>query len=92
MRTEKVDCTLSDCKVVGERTEYHSIDYIFAFAPTVVRYFSDGRVIIDFDPPVDCEHRIDYDEHVHYLYCAPALSDVRLEFDKDGNPYLVEED
>lgn len=92
MRAEKVECTLSDCRVVGDHTEYHTVDLVFAYAPTVVRYTSRGEVTIEFDPPVDCERRYDPELEVSYLYCAPALSRTRIEFDRDGTPYLVEEE
>ena len=90
MRADSVRCNGGQCVVEGEGTLHATVDYVFAYTPTVVRYTADGTLYARFDPPVECERRDDFEQGVSYLYCAPQLLPTRIEF-YDGEPYLVEE-
>ena len=75
----------------GEFSASADVDYVFAYTPTAVRYGADGSLLAQFDPPVECDTFMDYETNVRYIYCAPAISRVRLDW-STGEPYLVEGD
>lgn len=90
VRAERVRCEGNRCVAIGDRTLHATVDYVFAYTPVFVRYSSPDVVDMEFDPPVDCERRDDFESGVSYLYCAPTLLPTRLEF-RNGEAYLVEE-
>jgi len=84
-----VPCEGRRCIVRGEGTIYATIDYVFAYTPTFVRFAPPDVIDYEFDPPIDCERRDDYDHNISYLYCAPALLPTKIEAE-GGDVYLVE--
>lgn len=82
-------CEGNRCVVRGEGTLHAKVDYVFAYTPTFVRFAPPDVIDYEFDPPVDCERRDDYDYKISYLYCAPSLLPTKIEVE-GGEAYLVE--
>lgn len=90
MQVVRVRCRDGKCTVEGEITTTGPADLVFAYTPTSVRYDSrTGYLVLDFDPPVDCDFFVSHEHGVAYLYCAPVLRPVHL-VEENGEYYLEE--
>lgn len=86
MLASRLICTDGRCTVQGEVTTTGPADLVFAYTPTSVR-FDGSRLVLDFDPPVQCDFLVSREYGKAFVYCAPVLKPVHL-VEHDGDYFL----